>query len=515
MNIISRKELFGRVFKDSKAKYSTNSSLEEFVTPLTRLQVLHLLRRTTFGTSIELVDKYVGKTADFIVNELFLNSEKSINPSPPFFFGEKLKNPNSLNGSEKDVAIDRKYKHEKDYNYELAKWWIDLMRKDSSTIVEKMVLFWHNHFTSQFDICNNIPATSMYLQNNLFRKNFAGNFRTLLEQITVDGAMLRYLNGNENISASPNENYAREFLELFTLGVGNYSEQDIKEAAKILTGWDVTMFYEEQTPYVAYLKLGHFDTNNKLFFGEIFSVNYEINASNVFNNSIKKLVDVVLSKKPKVAALFLSKKLYEYFVYSNKEKINKSVIDEMAESIIQNNFEIMPVLKKLLKSQHFYDDLIIGVQIKSPADTIIGMARQFNFDNGYVRYHMDMLGQELLNPPNVAGWKGYRNWISTKTLPSTIYFLKELFGQVPNTTLGEWALNIDNKGDINILLIKVLEIFIARPVSEDRYNKYKNLLLGAAPEYEWLEITKSLEITGTKTRNLIFELIKSPDFYLF
>ena len=515
MGRISRSKLFDNIFNGISNRNNISGNLEEYTSPLSRLQVQHLLRRATFNVTHELINKYEGKKAGEVVDELFANADKTLNPAPPYFINDRFKNPINLKGKEKEDAEAKKALHKGLYNQELAAWWVNLMKKDTGSFLEKTVLFWHDHFATQYAICDNIPAISMYKQNDIFRINYAGNFRTLLEKISIDGAMLLYLNGNENISESPNENYARELMELFSLGVGNYSEQDIREAAKILTGWKISMYSDEPSPYEAYLSPGHFDANPKLFMGEVFNVNYEINDKNVYDYSVKKLIDVLLSKKGTEASRFISRKLYEYFVYANPEKTDSAIIDQLAVILKNNNFEFKPMLKTLFKSQHFFDDLNIGVQLKSPPESIIGFSHHFEFNDRVTKNIMTALGLELLNPPNVAGWKGYRNWVSTKTLPSAINFLKDILHESSDFTLGAWIKNFKGFDDVAKLTPAILELFIARPVNSDRLKKYQSMLTGGAPDYEWYEIVKNQEQAGQRVRTLLFEIIKAPDYYLY
>ncbi|MBK9933638.1 MAG: DUF1800 domain-containing protein [Cytophagaceae bacterium] len=515
MGSISRRDLWSSVFQGTIHRSKVSGSLDEYTIPLTRLQVQHLLRRASFNVTHDLINRYEGKRAGEIVEELFSNGDRNISPVPPFFVNDRLREPNNLSGKAKEDEEKKVALHRGEYNYTLGAWWVNLMKRDTASFLEKTTLFWHDHFATQFAICNNIPAISMYRQNDIFRKNYAGNFRTLLEKISIDGAMLLYLNGNENINEIPNENYARELMELFSLGVGNYTEQDIREAAKILTGWKITMFYDEHVPYEAYLNADQFDKNPKLFMGEVFNVNYEINEKNVFEYSVKKLIDVILTKKGTEASKFISKKLYEYFVYANPEKTDATIIDQLAQILKNNNFEFKPMLKTLFKSQHFFDDLNIGVQLKSPAESIVGFTHHFDYSDLYTRNVMMALGLEILNPPNVAGWKGYRNWVSTKTLPATINFQKEILGGSSDSTLGDWIKNFTGYDDVSKLAPAILELFLARPVNATRLKKYQTVLTGGAPDYEWYEIVKNQEQAGQRVRSLIEEIIKAPDYYLY
>lgn len=516
MRPVSRRSLFDHFFQTKPLSDQVNSSLDEYTQPLTRPQVMHLLRRATFGTSIELINRYEGKRASEIVDDLFNIADRKVNPQAPFYVNAPLKNTINLSGKEKDDENQKKEKQVRDYNQSLGEWWIALMKKDADSILEKMVLFWHDHFATQYAICDGVPATAMYNQQDLFRKNYAGNFRTLLEKMSVDDAMLRYLNGKENIAEAPNENYARELLELFSIGVGNYTEQDVREAAKILTGWKVTMYNNEgYVPYKPYLVPQFFDKNNKSFMGETFTVNYEVNEANVYENSVKKLIATILSKKSKEASVFISKKLYEYFIYSNTEKIDAVFIDQMSKMLLNNQFEFKPLLKAIFKSQHFYDESIIGSQLKSPAETIIGITRHLNYTDTNTRNVMIQLGLELLNPPNVAGWKGYRNWVSTKTLPSTIFYIKEIINSNTNQQIGQWALTYSKVSDFKAFTTNMMELFLVQTKDEARIKKFTAVLLANAPDYEWAEIIKNQETLGQRVKGLLYEIIKAPDFYLF
>jgi uncharacterized protein (DUF1800 family) len=390
------------------------------------------------------------------------------------------------------------------------------MKKDHDSVLEKLVLFWHDHFATQYANCDPIPALLMLNQNQLFRSNFAGSFKKLLEEISIDGAMLRYLNGNENDAEAPNENYARELLELFSLGVGNYTEQDIREAAKILTGWKVNIFSNEtETPFKPYLSEKAFDKNTKIFMGESFTVNYTINTQNVYENSVKKLISVVLNKKGSEASKFLMTKIYEYYVYANEAKTDKNIIDQMAKQFVDSGFTLKPVLKTLFSSEHFFDPNIIGSQIKSPIETVIGVVRHFKYSDIYARNVMMELGQEPFNPPNVAGWKAYRTWINTVTLPKTIFFLKEIINNNSSEELGAWAKKVLKHEELDSFVKTVAELFLAKPTESSKIKKYKEVLLSSAPENEWQEIVKNQTVLGQRLRNLLFEIIKAPDFYLY
>lgn len=513
MSVVSRRDFLGGLLGSVTERGEVQAGLEEHTAPLSREEVRHLLQRCTFALSPAVIDKYVGKTAGEVVDTLFSNAQAKTSPAPPAFVNDVIYNPDNLSGNRKDEESRKLGLHYGDYNWDLGGWWVTQMKNDRESILEKLVFFWHGHLTTQYANCVNIPVIPMYLQNDLFRKNFAGNFYTLLEKITIDGAMLVYLNGNDNISEAPNENYARELLELYSLGVGNYTETDIKAAAKILTGWKVKYFADESTtPNRGYFNPNDFDKNTKRFFDETFTVNYEATQENVYNNSVRKLINVILTKKGTVAAKFMMRKLYRYFVYAHPNKTDETLINDLASRLVAAKFEFMPVLKTLLKSKHFFDEKNIGIQMKSPADTIVNMVSHFKYVDKYARNVMSELGLELFNPPNVSGWKGYRSWVSTKSLPTTIYYIHEIFTYNSNTDFANWAEGIDNSGDLNRLISRILETFFGRAVSDERFKAYTALL--AASPAEWNSVRGDKNAAGQRVKKLMENVIKAPEFYL-
>jgi uncharacterized protein (DUF1800 family) len=516
MSKFSRRAIFENLLGKPLEQNSVNGGFDEYTQALSRDQLLHLLRRVTFGMSQQTINKYTGKKAGEIVDDLFAVADRKLNPPLLPFVNDSIKNPTSLTGSQKVTEEAKQKKHREEYNTLNGEWWVKLMRADQDSALEKLVLFWHDHFATQYASCDNISSVYMLNQNDFFRKNYAGSFRTLLEGICLDGAMLFYLNGKENIADSPNENFARELMELFSLGVGNYTEQDIREAAKILTGWNVSMFTNETArPYKAFFVPDRFDRNGKVFMGESFAVNYEVNETNVYENSVKKLIKTILTKKGEAAAKFISRKLYEYYFYSNSSKNNQDFINKMASKLLADNFNLRPLLTTIFKSQHFFEAAVIGSQIKSPAESVIGMVRHLNYPDLFTRNVMAELGLELFNPPNVAGWKGYRGWVNTVTLPSTINFLKIIINANTNTQLGQWGSTIDKYQDIDAFLSTMAELFLVQTTQTDRLKRFKSIALAGAPDYEWLEIVKNKDSFGQKVRNLLFEIIKSPDYFLF
>lgn len=285
---------------------------------------------------------------------------------------------------------------------EIRHWWITRMIQTPRPLEEKMTLFWHGHFATSYRTIEN--SYHMYQQNRMFRGLALGNFRDLLRAIIRDPAMLRYLNNNQNRKDAPNENLAREIMELFSLGEGHYTERDIKEGARALTGYtyrDDAFYFDDR----------RHDKGSKRVLGVYGNVD-----GDGFVNAIVK--------SPHCAP-YICAKLYRFFVKEiptdtgELDGVERKVVRSLSQTMEQARFEIKPVLRKLLLSRHFYDPSVMGSKIKSPVELIVGAIRSLNTPirniNTVVRA-IDTMGQSLFLPPSVKGWDGGRAWINTSTL---------------------------------------------------------------------------------------------------
>ncbi len=412
----------------------------------------------------------------------------------------------------------------------LRAWWAGLHVTASNSIQEKMTAFWSGHFTTQFDLGNNmyVVAPLLYNQNQLFRSNALGNFQSLVQDVTLDGAMLVYLGGNLNSASAPNENYARELMELFTCGIGHYTEGDVQAAAAILTGWRASQFLQDEDPdgmYATYFVPSQHDiTHDWTYLQTDFPAitTAENTEDLVRQNSVYKLINTLFESPltQSYIANFICTKIYQFFVYSDPDSATdsteQSVISAMADLFIQNNWEIKPVMSALLKSAHFFDNNNIGCQIKSPAEYVIGLARQLS--PGFaIDGNMTNDGEQFFQPPNVSGWPGYHDWLTTNTYPlhgtqatgiiqtmsddNAIAFIK----QFPVATYS----------DVNLLSTAIGQLLIPRPLSTARATNFATLLAGTPETYEWPSIlngpTASL---AANIRNLLNYIIALPDFQL-
>ncbi|MFN7021919.1 MAG: DUF1800 family protein [Phycisphaerales bacterium] len=285
---------------------------------------------------------------------------------------------------------------------EIQRWWLKRMIETPRPLEEKMTLFWHGHFATSYRTIED--SYHMFMQNQSFRRHAAGNFGKLLYEIIRDPAMIAYLDNNDSRKGRPNENLARELMELFSLGVGNYTEQDIKEGARALTGYS---FYDDE---FTFQKNNH-DTGEKRILGRSGQLDGD------------DFVSAIL-RKP-ACARYIAGKLYRFFVAdvpTGRPEIDKpaeSVVRRLASTLVANRYEVKPVLRRLFLSEHFYEQALMREQVKSPAELVVGAVRSLRTptrDLGVLADAMNLMGQNLFYPPSVKGWDGGRTWINTATL---------------------------------------------------------------------------------------------------
>jgi len=282
----------------------------------------------------------------------------------------------------------------------MQRWWLRRMIETGRPLEEKMTLFWHGHFATGFRTVED--SWHMFLQNALFRQHAVGSFRALCHGIIRDPAMLRYLDNHLNRRQAPNENLARELMELFILGEGNdYTEQDIKEAARALTG------YTFDDDDFAFNRQQH-DTGSKRILGR------------TGNFDGDDLVSILLSRP--VASEFICFKLYRFFVNDlpgTPPRETQQFITRLARNFREGDYELRPLLRTLFRSEHFYHPDNAASLIKSPTQLVVQALRTLRTparDLTALVSALDLMGQNLFQPPNVKGWTGGRSWINTSTM---------------------------------------------------------------------------------------------------
>lgn len=506
------------VVQSSIERKPTATGLEPYVPTVTEpwdaVRAGHLLRRTLMLPKWADITHALSKTPSEIVDELV---DTPSDPAPPAMENNITE---SLDGLSQPLQNGIRNQWRADANA-LRTWYINVLTNPGFSIVEKLTLFWSGHFTSEFENdLDFVIAPLLYRQNKLFRFGGLGNFSDLVFNVTLDGAMLVYLGGDVNSVGKPNENYGRELLELYTTGLGQYTEGDVQEAARILTGWRVSQFSDKPNPngfFGTYFLPNLHDTNAKQFLGETFpardsSTNTEFI---VKQEEIRKLIDTIIEVRPNAVASFIARKIYRFFVYSRPGAEDENVIQQMADLFRLSNFEIKPVIKALLKSAHFFDNVNLGAQIKTPAEFAIGLSRQLGYTPN-INSNMITLEQTLFDPPNVSGWPGWHEWITTSNFP-----VRATIGDTAVTNMTEPVLltfikQFPDYEEAGKLVDNVAALLLPRPLSPERKDAFIKLLTNDGPgEYVWEQaITSSPSTAAGYMRNLLARIVSMPDFQL-
>ena len=450
---------------------STSTTLNLLTREISLVESAHLLRRIHFGPTIEEID-YL---SSLNINDAVEYILRDIPPPPPP--GNWIDDPFPYNyGSYSPEQRDSLQAAYDLYSLELNVWWLDQMFNSSSSIIEQMTLFWHDHFATSIETVKYPPA--MYHQNKILREYAIGNFKDLVTLMIFDPAMMVWLDNRENRVGAINENFARELLELFTMGEGQYTQQDVMEAARALTGYQTNGL---ETYFVS----DRFDNGVKTFLGQTGNFNtYDI-------------IDIIFEQPQ--TAYFICEKLYKWFVYENP---NEEIVQDLAQIMIDNNYEIKPVLYALFSSEHFFDDNFKGSKFKDPINHSLGVIRQSYIDinqtlyfqnNVYtlhdiLLYVQNLNGLLIFNPPDVSGWPGYRNWINTFTLPNrkifTNYIFDGTFGTLGDPVL--FAERIPNGlTDPNALMDYLYIYFYSIQPSELTKQNLMDELLGGVDPDTW------------------------------
>jgi len=347
----------------------------------------HLLWRAGFGAGINELEDLKNKNTKTLLNELFKEQPfTDISYDTPDV--EIVDYMNDKTPAEKKKEIQ---KINRDQNNELNLNFLDSIVNSKEQMREKMAFFWHGHFASR--VIN--PRFSKQILNTI-RKNALGNFKDLLFEVSQAPAMLNFLNNQQNKKNHPNENFAREVMELFTMGRGNYTEKDIREGARAFTGWG----YDKEGNFKERKNLH--DEGVKTFLGK------------TGNFTGTDALDIILEQK--ATARFITTKIYKFFV---NENIDQNIINTLSENFYHSNYDIKKLMTDIFSSTWFYDKKNIGNRIKSPIELMAGMMRTLpmtiqNPENLIV--YQKLLGQMLLYPPNVSGWPNGKSWIDSSTL---------------------------------------------------------------------------------------------------
>ena len=515
----------------------------------------HVLRRATFGATGDQIKEVAALSLETVIDNLFTKQDLPAEPINYYFEND----PNVAIGESwvnKPVArADNANMITNSRRRSLHVWQFGLTLTGGLNIGEQMTLFWHNHFVTQFSVVRD--PNFMYKYITMLRDNALGNFKELVDLVTIDPAMLRYLNGNQNTNVAPNENYARELLELFAIGKGElagpndyttFTEDDVVEVAKVLTGWrDIGFGGREGQPEpgARFIPNRHDRTTKQL--SHRFN-NVEI--SNQGENEYKTLIDIIFEQEE--VSKFISRKLYRWFVYYDiNDEVEQEIIEPLAEMLRDNNYEIEPALRTLLSSEHFFNICSVGPMIKNP---LVFMANLFiqneinlppedDFRRRYqilFRIGTTFEGQQMayFEPPNVAGWKAYyqeplfyRTWINSVTLgirqnlTNLIASGQVRFGDFNVTVdLLDYISKFNDPTDPNSLIDEFVANLFPQPITDEQKDFLKEILIPGLPDFEWTveygmfindptneETRRSVD---QKLRTFFAAVLSMPEYYL-
>ncbi|MEM7574779.1 MAG: DUF1800 domain-containing protein [Bacteroidota bacterium] len=531
---------------------SLNFSLAPYTGPWTRQEAAHLLRRATFGFTRQQLDEFTAAGLEATMQQLFADQPP---PAPPVHATNGDNVPAGQTWIDSPLNPADPFRSAAQRLFNLSAWLGELILEEGISLRQQLSLFWHNHFA----INNGMEPRYNYQYVALFQAKPWGDFRQLVKDITIDPLMLIFLNGNQNTAEAPNENYARELLELFTIGKGpqvgpgdytNYTEDDVIQMARVLTGWvdrgfNSTVIGEVSSTFRSQLH----DSGSKQLSHRFNNVVVE----NADELEYANLVDIIFQQDE--VARFICRKLYRWFVYYEISDFTENgVIEPMAQILIDNDYEIRPALKALLCSEHFFDVLSQGPMIKNPISFSTQFAKLFELSIPAtpprrrqqtilgLLGNAGELGMSYFTPPNVAGWKAYyqeplyyRLWINSATLPVRQDYVERLVGdgimignggtQEPlRADLLAFVAGLNQPEDPNLLIDQLAELLFPRPIAQEQKVVLKDILIPGLPDFEWTveygtyaedptdeELAASIQ---TKLRRLLVAMLNMPEYQL-
>lgn len=544
---MNRKEFFTNLapgaFRHNAGAVKLLSGLSEYTGTWDTPQITHLLRRTGFGAKksdiAHLATMTMSDAVDYILTvpptlpSPPINNYGSTVSDPAVPVGQTWVNaPVDLNNIDGNVANARVAS--------LRAWWIGQMINDGPNIREKMTIFWHNHFATEANV---VPiGQALHKHYSTLRENSLGNFKALAKKITLDSTMLVYLNGYLNTSTAPDENYARELQELFTVGKGPdslYTEDDVKEAAKILTGFTINPSSPLEYLFVPF---GRHDTSNKQFSSFYGNRTIQGRIGAAGEQELDDLLDMIFDTEE--CAKHICRAFYRFFVYYKIDAtVEANVITPLAQVFRDSGYEIKPTLEVLFKSEHFFETLSLGCVIKNPLDFAVGLCREFNvaipgsgqyeqqYNHWYVLYaHAATMNMNIGDPPVVSGWPAYYQqpmyheiWIDSDTIAKRISFADAIFdngisqnGATLKVDVVAFASSMPNPADPNDLIADSVKYLYGIPIGPNATTYLKSFLLGGqTQDYYWADAWTAYTQDPNDPTNLNIVTTRLKAFYKY
>jgi uncharacterized protein (DUF1800 family) len=523
------------------------ASLAPFTGALDKKKAAHLLRRTTFGPTRKQVDRFIGMTPTVALTEIY-----QVPPalSVPSWF--------TLNPPE-DSDVD--------FIDMFRLWSLDLMRQGGNlgtSGFEKLGFFLHTVFTTRISVIDSYAA--LYYQFLLLRYYSSGSLKDLAKKISIDNAMLVLLDGRINVKGNPNENYARELFELFTIGKGpqvgagdytNYTETDIKSAAKVLSGWQVDDTFSNLDPETQ-IPQGKFSVDRHDFTSKTFSPAFQNTTITptattgsagelAGKKELEDLIEMIFAQKE--TAKNYCRKIYRFFMYYDiTQEIETDIIAPLADFMIADNYNILNTIKRFLSSQHFFDEDTTSILsdnnrsaiIKSPLEVSLGTIRFFNIQpvdpyKTNILLRLFEQGIDLYEPLDVAGYDAYhqepafnRNWISSNNLARRYEFAKwlitaneELGFPLDIVTYVKDPGNISNPASATAIVTELIAYMLPEDLSEIRFQYFYSIFTDGFSEMNWMTEWNNYLSSGNdetvrfQLNKLVNALLQSPEYQLF
>ena len=515
-------------------------------------QAAHLMRRSTFGATKAQIDAAVVAGLSGTLTSLFtvnsLNQPLTVDPA------EQIA-PMGQTWVDKVLPAGSKTATESARQTSMRAWMVERFRVNDGTIVEKMCVFWQNHFANAavFD------ARATYHYHMLLRQFALGDVKQFVKELTISPSMLIFLSGQSNNVYSPNENFARELLELFTVskgaqvGVGdytNYTETDISQSSKIFTGWYSNNLWSETDPTVSSIFEPTYHDNSTKTLGAAFGNGV---ISPVGANEYLNYIDLIFASNAtsQSIALFLSRKLYRYFVnYDITPLVESTVIIEMANQLIADNYVIENTVKALLGSDHFYDSTMRGTMIKNPLEFVTSVINTTQMTssltvpetyslNNEIYWSIASLGMYPLDPPNVGGWFAYyqapaftRLWANSTYLKNRFNFSSwlaywsgyDINGTIVNIDVLAFVATLSVPNDPNVVIDELVLLFFPKDITAIRKLALKNILTSGLPDFEWTNEYNDyiannsnptyVDPVRNRLKLLLHKMLRFPEFQL-
>jgi len=460
--------------------------------PWNKQRAMHLLRRMGFGGNLDMVNSVLSESPSVVVDAIVEEAMNLPLLEPPVWA--------DWGAEDYTDADDELVDHFLSWGFE----WVKAMKAHGFR--EKFALFWHNHFVTQWQTY--FCSKYLYQYHKLLQTHALGNFRTFTKEMGKTPAMLVFLNGNVNTQFNPNENYARELYELFTLGEGNnYTQTDITETARALTGWWVDNAACADPTFMP----TWFDNGSKTIFGQTGNFDFD------------GVHDLLFEQRADEIALHICTKIYKHFV---NENVSEDIVAALAITFIENDFELAPVFKQLFNSEHFFDEANIGVHVKSPLDFFITFIREGDFPINdeiltLMGYAASQLGQTLFEPVDVAGWQGHYSWITNSTLTTRWQMLTDVVGYLYETapdSLRDFAKLLTNDSNDPAFITKtIVDHFTGRGLqTQADYQKATIVFKYEVPQNYFDDGIWNLdwEYSDAMVALLLFHIVKLPEHQL-